>query len=596
MNRKTRGGGGVATPPTSRNHATAAGCTLVEYASSRGFDIEDLKGFGLSQITYNDRFAVRISYLGLDYQEIAVRFQIGQDELAWREGSKACLYGIANLTDGPDSTVIVYGEDSCHALWQQGILSVGIPRGEWWSEARDALYFTSVPRIYICPPPNEIDATIECFAHSEIASKVFIVDLGDQQGLISLYRADPEHFRSIWDSAVSSAVSLGNLAKATEAERGREAWEQCRDLANSPDILNRVVAALHAWGVAGEERAIKLLYLCFTSRLLDRIVSATLKGVSSSGKSFVAEKVLSLLPPSAFYTLSAMSERALVYSAEPLKHRFLVLFESAGIAGDFANYIIRSLLSEDRLRYETVERTPDGRLASRVIEREGPTGLLLSTTRLRLHPENETRFFSIPIDDSAAQTVAVLEAVARQDSGADIDPAWHALQNWLSTVDNRTVIPYAAALAKAINPVAVRLRRDFPAVLSLIRSHAFLHRATRHKDAEGRVIATLDDYTAVRNLVADLVAEGAGVSVSQTIRETVAAVQETGPRCTLKAVADILGLDDSAASRRVHAAISRGYVVNNESRRGHALQLELGQPLPEQVDVLPDPSDPRLKV
>jgi hypothetical protein len=59
------------------------------------------------------------------------------------------------------------------------------------------------------------------------------------------------------------------------------------------------------------------------------------------------------------------------------------------MASEFATYLIRSLLSEGRLRYETVEKTKDG-LVPRVIEREGPTGLIATTTSLRLHPENKS--------------------------------------------------------------------------------------------------------------------------------------------------------------------------------------------------------------
>ena len=102
--------------------------------------------------------------------------------------------------------------------------------------------------------------------------------------------------------------------------------------------------------------------------------------------------MLDLFPASAHYALSAMSERALAYSEEPVKHRMLVIYEAAGTQGDFATYLMRSLLSEGHVRYETVEKTKDG-LKARLIEREGPTGLIVTTTAVNLHPENETRMF-----------------------------------------------------------------------------------------------------------------------------------------------------------------------------------------------------------
>jgi hypothetical protein len=83
--------------------------------------------------------------------------------------------------------------------------------------------------------------------------------------------------------------------------------------------LDRVAEALLAQGVVGEERAVKLLYLVLTTRFLPRPVSAVVKGPSSAGKSFVVERVLSLFPESAYYWLTAMSERLLAYDEEPIK-------------------------------------------------------------------------------------------------------------------------------------------------------------------------------------------------------------------------------------------------------------------------------------
>jgi len=88
--------------------------------------------------------------------------------------------------------------------------------------------------------------------------------------------------------------------------------------------------------VAGEKRIAKLLYLAVTSRLLQRPVSVALMGPSSGGKSHVVEGVLSFFPESAYYALTAMSERTLAYSEEPITHRFLVIYEAAGMSGKFA--------------------------------------------------------------------------------------------------------------------------------------------------------------------------------------------------------------------------------------------------------------------
>ena len=88
-----------------------------------------------------------------------------------------------------------------------------------------------------------------------------------------------------------------------------------------------------------------------------------------------------------------------------------------GLCSDFyvfkwaLSYLMRSLLSEGRISYDTVEVTEVG-IKPKHIEREGPTGLITTTTENSLHPENETRYFSVEVDDTPNQTSRVLLATA----------------------------------------------------------------------------------------------------------------------------------------------------------------------------------------
>lgn len=369
----------------------------------------------------------------------------------------------------------------------------------------------------------------------------------------------------------------------------REAeWEKCRLLALEPSVLNRFTEQLASAGLVGEDKLAKIIYLATVSRMLPRPVNVAVKGPSAGGKSFTVEVVLSHFPDSAYYSLSAMSERALAYSEEPLVHRMLVIYEAAGMESDFASYLLRSLLSEGCVRYETVEKTKEG-MRARLIERPGPTGLIVTTTKTSLHPENETRLISLVVKDTPGQTRAVMRAIADEDApDLDLEP-WHALQRWLEP--RRVAVPYAKQLAELVPAVAVRLRRDFGSVLGLIRAHALLHQATRAEDEEGRIVATIEDYNVVRELVSDLVASGVGAGVSDETRETVDAVDRLadGEGMTQKALATELGLDKSAVSRRVRVATREGYLRNLEDRRGRPARLVIGDPLPEAMEILPSP-------
>lgn len=145
-----------------------------------------------------------------------------------------------------------------------------------------------------------------------------------------------------------------------------------------------------------------------------------------------------------------------------------------------------------------------------------------------------------------------------------------------------------------VPPLAVRLRRDFGALLSLIRAHAIPHQATRERDDRGRFVASLEDYAAVRELVSDLVSEGIEATVPNGVREAVHAVarlhaREDSQPVAVVQVAKELKLDRSAASRRVRSAKDRGYLRDLEDNPRKPSRLVPGDPLPEDLEILPMP-------
>jgi hypothetical protein len=473
------------------------------------------------------------------------------------------------------------------------IPAVGVPGASNWRESRDAEHLDGIPVIYVVVEPDQGGAAVRGWvARSRIRERVSFVKLADAKDPSELFIRDPGGFRESWERAIASARAWAEVTRLEAEVAHQQDWSLCEALAKSPNILDEFARELEDLGHVGEEHAAQLLFLVVVSRLLDRPVSAVVKGPSSAGKSRLVEQVLRFFPPEASYALSAMSEKALIYSEEPLKHRIMVIYEAAGITGLFATYLVRSLLSEGRVRYETVEKAKEG-LQPRLIERDGPTGLILTTTAIRLHPENETRMLSIPVADTPEQTSRVLMALAAPVAATTDVERWHALQRWLARNDRPVVIPFAQRLAGLIPPVAVRLRRDFGAVLTLITSHASLHRATRSVDGQGRIVATLEDYEAVRDLVGPLIASGVDAMVPEAIRETVSAVARLRGSDSLgvsvTAVATELKLDKSTAWRRCQSAIERGYLRNLETRRGRPADLVLGDPLPRDIDVLPDP-------
>ena len=367
-------------------------------------------------------------------------------------------------------------------------------------------------------------------------------------------------------------------------------------LARDPNILARFEKEVQACGVVGEVRCAKLIYLMATSRLLDEPISGIVKGLSGSGKSYTTEKTLKFFPREALIIMTAMSERALIYMKEEFSHRTLVIYEASALKeqkekseSNLTAYFVRSLLSEGRIEYPVTVRDKEQGWVTKTIVKEGPTNVILTTTATELHGENETRMLSIPTNDSQEQTKAIMQKLAQgKTQTVDFTP-WHGLQAWLATQKKDVVIPYASYLAVNIPAVAVRLRRDFRSLLRLIETHAFLHQCTRERDSAGRIIAIAADYLAVRELVADLIAQGVGATVSETIRETVTVIadKDTGDGVTVKTVSDALKLDRSAAHRRIQTARGNGFLLNLEEKRGKPGRYAVDDPLPEEIDLLP---------
>jgi hypothetical protein len=99
-----------------------------------------------------------------------------------------------------------------------------------------------------------------------------------------------------------------------------------------------------------------LLYLAATARLLPTPISVIVKAPSSTGKNFLLRHVLALLPPQAYVDYTAVTPRYLLYTDDDLRHRLCVIQEAGGVEEGHGAYIMRSLLSEGRLRIGTAAR------------------------------------------------------------------------------------------------------------------------------------------------------------------------------------------------------------------------------------------------
>ena len=574
------------------------GLTLQDYTKAKKLTPALVSASGISEHRSNAGPYLRIPYTDEDGALLATRYRLdlnGPQRFSWQTGSQPSLYGLQRLgaARAQGAVVISSSESDCHTLWAHDFAALALVRPVHWREARDAASLRDVQKIYVISPRTlETEGAVaQWIQTSDIRHRVHLVRLPDGiKDVSDLYLSNTEGFKIAFLWLLQQATPWEVVDNHRIARVERELFGLCEGLAREEWILGAFLKSVKASGLAGEERNAAMIFLALTSRLLRAPVSLAFKGPSASGKNFTVKQVLAHFPDNAAIKITSMSEKALLFLNEDLRHKHIVITESDGVSSQFQDYLIRSLLSEGTLDYVRAEQGADGAMTKRYV-RQGPTGLIVTTTKTTLHPDNETRLMTLEPGESADCTRDVMRATAvRKDQAPNIDPVWPALQAWLAIGERRVCVPYAKALAGLIPSGAVRTRRDFEHLLSLIEAHALLHRARRERDGHGRIVATLRDYNIVRSLVEPIFARAVGAWVSHDMRQTVRAVRMRADLVGkgLRDIAKALGVDYSTASRRCRAALEAGFVVKYKRPRSNEIEYWPGENLPEAgAQVLP---------
>lgn len=539
----------------------------------------------------------------------------GRGGWVWKlEKTRRVLYRLPRVLDAvkAGSTVyVVEGEKDVHALEAAGVVATCNPMGagKWRDSYAKTLRGADVVIVQDLDDKGREHARKVAASLAGMAKTVLVVEAAEGKDAA-------DHLDAGLTIADFRPVEPEDPEKPNPASEGAALREKAfrpadltppgkPPLADEPDILSVFVKDIERAGLAGEQQAAKITYLALTSRLLpwgkptNRPVSAIAKGTTSTGKSYTQRTVLRFFPAEAYFDLGSMSKKYLLYTDESLEHRFIVVAEWASIAGDDEIVAsLRTLLSEGHLVHGTVDG--DGKRQARKIEKDGPTGLLMTTTAATTDVELETRCLAFLTDDTPDQTKRVFETLARLEDKDDLDvdfDRWHDLQRWIAEAgEHRVVIPFARELARLMPTTATRLRRDFVSMLCLVRAHAILHQATRERDDRDRIVATIGDYKAVNELMDALVAEAVEANVSPATRQTVHAVRDLLERkktehVSIKAIQNELGIGKSATYDRVKRAAVAGFLVNKTKEGERGWKVALGADLPDSGTFLPIPED-----
>lgn len=301
--------------------------------------------------------------------------------------------------------------------------------------------------------------------------------------------------------------------------------------------------------------------------------------------------------------LKKMSRQALVYADESYAHKTIIFFERPGM--EAADYNIRTLQSEGRVIFWVPEKDPvTNKWVTRKVEKEGPTNFIFTTTVPELHPENETRHWSLSMDESPKLTSAAkLETAKRYggkvDSFVDNLLVLQHLQNELRSLN--VCIPYAGWLSEHTPNRPIRMRRDFSKLLALVEIIAILHQHQRYVRKDGILVASLSDYFMARELV-DKVFQASLFGINEKVKGLVNGVRslyekkldrgEQEPSVKPLELAPDLGCSSSSVSRWLRPAIEAGLVeIVSETAKGRIKSVKPGLAGKDVASVLPSIED-----
>jgi hypothetical protein len=319
--------------------------------------------------------------------------------------------------------------------------------------------------------------------------------------------ADEAVAKAAAEQKAQAAAPAGNRAAEISAkalaDTPKEIITAATRFLKNPDLFDELKRDVEALGVVGEHLLAQAVYLVGTSRIMVKPLGGLVQAASSTGKSFVSNTIVSLMPEEAVLKATDITGQALYYfSPGRLQHKFVCVAErkhqespdDASAAN--ASLALREMFSSGELR-KVVTMKGDQGMTTEEIRQEGPIAYLETTTQSHIFSEDETRLMRLVADESKEQTQRILEQLkcdARGETGSEeeqraIRLKHQTAQRLLQPL--RVNIPYAQHLNIPATKVAAR--RAFGQLIGCIQTVALL-RQFQKKVIDGGIAADLDDY------------------------------------------------------------------------------------------------------
>ena len=277
-------------------------------------------------------------------------------------------------------------------------------------------------------------------------------------------------------------------------------------------LMESTLERLGKVGVVGEQENAFTMFLCFTSRKMDKPLHVISLGSSGSGKTHLQEVIAGLMPEEEIVSVTSLSDNALYYYGQQKLKNVLYLVEDMDGLSEDALLALRELMSKGFvIRNIPLKESSNGRPQTVEILVEGPICFAGCTTRERLYEDNANRSLLLYRDESVEHRAAVMAAQRKAAAGKVNEAAQVVIRELFKDCQMllkpiKVVNPYAEQLdlpEKVFKPLRTNAH-----YLKFIEVVTFYHQLQREqkRDAMGNayIETTLEDIAWANKLMKDI--------------------------------------------------------------------------------------------
>jgi len=580
--------------------------TLAEYY---GIPEERLREFDARDTTWKGHEVVTLPYHSLEKAddgsrpEIRRQIRLDSKDKKWSwadlpddyEGPGFTPFGI-NVHDPTalDSILLVEGAGDVIVCHEAGVPANGIPGATTFQEKYAPLYATCEVCLWRehCGSGTDFIRTV-----SDQLPEAKVISHPDYDDPADMYRAEGAEALKAF---IEDAMDIAPLAVEVLAEEERQAEideimadPEVRRLLSEPDLFETIRQEVARDEFGGDTAPVLAVFITMSSRVMPKPLALYLYGDSSAGKTHIAKQGAKFVGEQSIINIEAATPGFWTRDTRSLTHVAAFVKEWNSLPqgdGEIAS-CMREFMSEGFFRYNTTEPDGAGKRKAVTYDRGGPASIVVTGTK-PLQDETSTRVMSYPVLDDWDQNEAAASVIeSRWDrSRTFVKPttAWHGIQRLLDLENLPEVkIPFGRAVRLTTSRSARshnRYKRDHDWILTAVAVVALLRRHQRVTDADGFLVAQIEDYVTVREAIAPAFQMVASGGLTNAMRETHEVIRQN-PEITNAELARRLGLGESATSSRVRPLMKQGLVRRGLRRNDGSSPLTVDGPLPDMVSL-----------